>query len=143
MELDGNIIISLVALGISLYNLYNNVLLRSIEKRTIVLNELTEAKLLIMQSQDAIGDIENIKTKMAISDYHKLKEFKSEFESMTKSLDFCFDKIMQNDKHDSNSLETFRPLIIKISAAAKHAYSFVNKLKKDTLKVISVYEKET
>ncbi len=130
MELDGNAIIALVALVISLYTLYDNRRLQSIEKRTIVLNELTEAKLLIMQSKDVISDIENIKLIMDISDYHELKEFKSEFESMTKNLDFCFDKIMQSDKHNSNSLETLRPLINKIIAEAKHAYSFVNKLKK-------------
>lgn len=119
MELNWELIIAILAIGISIYTLLDNKHIRKIEKKTIVLNELMEAKLIIMQLSEIFLDIS--KDKALGSNNGQILELKKEVEIAAEQLDYLFDNIINNKNHDKDILETSRPLIHKVKINAQNS----------------------
>ena len=137
MELDWKLIIALVALAISIYNLLDNKRMYKIEKKTIVLNELMEAQLLLTRVHDVFIDINKIQPAECMDEKLEILECKNETEDLIEKLNYIFEKIISSDKYDKNFLETCRPLIHKINISAQTTYrkekELLQKITKDSL----------
>ncbi|MDY0124110.1 hypothetical protein [Sulfurimonas sp.] len=140
MELDWKVLIAVLALAISIYTLLDNRRSRSIEKKTIVINELMEARLLLAQLNDVINDIEQIRDVEKLSNNQTITDCKSECKNMAQKLDYCFDKIMNHEKISANSLEKLRPLINNVISRTKYTYGFATNLKHEISNTVSIHE---
>ena len=131
MELDWKLIIALLALVISIYNLLHNRHMYKIEKKTIVLNELQEAQFMFTRLEHIFFDINNIELFENIEQNHEILKLKEENKKASEKLDYIFDIIFDNNNCDAHILETARPLIKKVSFDVENSYHYANTYKQN------------
>ncbi len=122
VEFDWKVLMSVLALAISIYTWLENKRLRSVEKKTIVLNELLEAKLFLMKITDMLYKLEETESLKNKSNHFDIIKSKNETEGMNNKLDEFINKMLDMKNYNLNDLEELRTFINIVTLEAKYIY---------------------
>jgi len=118
-SIDWKLIIALVALILSLYNLLSSKRISALEKRTEVMSEIGEAQYLIVQIHEVSSDL-------CALDLQKIPKLEKEFIKIKEAvnvseqqLQYIFAELSDNYEINVNKLEKIRPLIHKVTRDEK------------------------
>jgi len=122
MDIDWKLLVAVTALALSIYNFIESKRTKGLEKRTAVLNEFSEAQLMmsrLVQLFQEMGDLDYRESPESVEAIRKMKEQCAE---MNESLDECFEIIERSDSPNQKMLESIRPRLKRILSGSKNIY---------------------
>ena len=137
MGFDWKVAIALAALGLSIYNFLVGRRVRVLEKRTVVLNELSEARFLISRLDRIFLDLSGLNFRESPEYVQVFLQIKSQCSDMVSELDEVFERVEEWPQPNLNKLEMVRPQINKVISRSRAAYERANDLKKKVEELIA------